>query len=125
MAETQVPIQEWIRQGIAFEPDLDDARNSPAVARTRTLRGRGADGRGRDPFVPEAHRDEESVGSSAARLRSGPLTDNVLAGQDGVCVAVAHSAFDIAWVVKHNRLLVGATGVTRRMSPAGGVVIRL
>jgi UDP-N-acetyl-D-mannosaminuronate dehydrogenase len=53
------------------------------------------------------------------------LTDEVLADQDCVCVAVAHNAFDIAWIVKHSRLLVDATGVTRRMSPAGGMVIRL
>jgi UDP-N-acetyl-D-mannosaminuronate dehydrogenase len=64
--------------GIAFKPDIDDARNSPAVALIRTLRGRGADVR-----------------------------------------------YHIAWIVKHSRLLVDATGVTRRMSPAGGMVIRL
>lgn len=93
--------------GIAFTPDIDDARNSPAVTLIRTLLGRGADVRHYDPFVPEAHLDE------------------VLADQDCVCVAVAHSAFDIAWIVKHSRLLVDATGVTRRMSPAGGMVIRL
>jgi UDP-N-acetyl-D-glucosamine dehydrogenase len=113
--------------GIAFKPDIDDARNSPAVALIRTLLGRGADLRYHDPFVPEVHLDEESwpVGSSTVRLRSGPLTDEVLADQDCVCLAVAHSAFDIAWIVKHSRLLVDATGVTRRMSPAGGMVIRL
>ena len=40
------------------------------------------------------------------------------------CFGKRH-VFDIAWIVKHSRLLVDATGVTRRMSPAGGMVIRL
>jgi UDP-N-acetyl-D-glucosamine dehydrogenase len=113
--------------GIAFKPDIDDARNSPAVALIRTLLGRGADVCYHDPFVPEAHLDDESgpIGSSSGRLRSGSLTEEVLADQDCVCLAVAHNVFDVSWIVKHSRLLVDATGVTRRCPPGGGTVIRL
>lgn len=77
--------------------------------------------------IQEAHLNPEpwSVGSSAVRLRSGPLTDEVLADQDCVCLAVAHSAFGVARFVTRSRLLVDATGVTRRMSPARGIVIPL
>lgn len=33
--------------------------------------------------------------------------------QDCICLAVAHSAFDIPWLIKHSRPLMDATGVTR------------
>jgi hypothetical protein len=38
---------------------------------------------------------------------------------------VAHSAFDIPWLLKHSRLLMDATGATRRFLHARGTVIRL
>jgi hypothetical protein len=40
-------------------------------------------------------------------------------------VTVAYSAFEIPWVLAHIRLLVDATGVTRRFPSAGGTVIRV
>ncbi|MBI4737699.1 MAG: nucleotide sugar dehydrogenase, partial [candidate division NC10 bacterium] len=59
------------------------------------------------------------------RLASVPLTEDTLAAQDCVCLAVAHRAFDIPWVLKHSRLLMDATGVTRRFPQDRGTVIRL
>jgi hypothetical protein len=38
---------------------------------------------------------------------------------------VAHSAFDIPWLLKHSRLLMDATGVTRHHPQDRGTVIRL
>jgi len=40
---------------------------------------------------------------------------------------VAHSAFAdaMAWLIKHSRLLLDATGATRRLPHEGGKVIRL
>ena len=40
-------------------------------------------------------------------------------------VTVAHSGFEISWVLTRSRLLVDATGVTRRFPSAAGPVIRL
>jgi UDP-N-acetyl-D-mannosaminuronate dehydrogenase len=54
-----------------------------------------------------------------------PLTEHTVASQDCVCLAVAHSVFDIPWLLKHSRLLMDATGVTRRFPQGNGTVIRL
>jgi UDP-N-acetyl-D-glucosamine dehydrogenase len=54
-----------------------------------------------------------------------PLTEETLAAQDCVCLAVAHSAFDIPWLLKHSPLLMDATGVTRRFRQERGTVVRL
>jgi len=113
--------------GAAFKRDIDDPRNSPAVELMRILLSRGATVGYHDPFVSEVHLDEEPrpFVSPVSRLRSMPLGEDLLAAQDCVCLAVAHSAFDVPWLLKHSRLILDATGVTRRFPADGGTVIRL
>jgi UDP-N-acetyl-D-glucosamine dehydrogenase len=113
--------------GAAFKRDIDDPRNSPSVALMKTLLMRGAAVSYHDPFVPDVSLDEDhAVGaSSIARLTSVPLTEETLAAQDCVCLAVAHSTFDIPWILKCSRLVMDATGATRRVAPVGGALIRL
>jgi UDP-N-acetyl-D-glucosamine dehydrogenase len=113
--------------GAAFKRDIDDSRNSPAVELMRILLSRGAKVGYHDPYVSEVHLDEESrpFVSPVSRLRSMPLGEELLAAQDCVCLAVAHSAFDVPWLLKHSRLILDATGVTRRFPADGGTVIRL
>jgi hypothetical protein len=57
-------------------------------------------------------------------LHSVPLSEELLAAQDCICLAVAHSAFDLPWLLKHSRLVMDATGATRRF-PHTGPVVRL
>ncbi len=113
--------------GAAFKRDIDDPRNAPAVEVMKTLLARGAEVSYHDPHVPEVRLDgpHDPGAPSARRLGSVPLTEDTLASQDCVCLAVAHSAFDIPWLLKHSRLLMDATGATRRFPQDRGTVIRL
>jgi UDP-N-acetyl-D-mannosaminuronate dehydrogenase len=113
--------------GAAFKRDIDDFRNSPSLALMRNLLAHGADVAYHDPHVPELTLDDEHGGgpASGVRLRSVPLTEQSLGAQDCVCLAVAHTAFDLPWLVKHARLIMDATGATRRVSHAPGTVVRL
>jgi UDP-N-acetyl-D-glucosamine dehydrogenase len=113
--------------GAAFKRDIDDPRNAPATEVMRALMERGAEVSYHDPHVPEVRLDggHDAGGASSRRLASVPLSQTVLASQDCVCLAVAHSAFDIPWLLKHSRLLVDATGITRRFRHEPGTVIRL
>jgi UDP-N-acetyl-D-glucosamine dehydrogenase len=113
--------------GAAFKKDIDDPRNSPALEVMRTLQARGAEVSYHDPYVPVVTLDgEHHAGAApAARLASVPLSEAVLAAQDCVCLAVAHTAFEVPWLLKHSRLLLDATGITRRFPQEQGTVIRL
>ena len=70
----------------------------------------------------EAHNGTAPPGS---RLRSILLDEADPAAQDCLCDAVALNAFGISWILTCSRLLVDATGVTRRFPSAAGPVIRL
>jgi UDP-N-acetyl-D-glucosamine dehydrogenase len=106
--------------GAAFKKDIDDPRNSPAVEVLRLLRRKGAAVSYHDPFVPTLDL-RDGVGP---RLTSVPLTEATLGIQDCTCLAVAHSSFDLPWIAKHSRLVLDATGATRRL-PRSGAIIRL
>jgi len=113
--------------GAAFKRDIDDPRNAPALELMRALLARGAEVSYHDPHVPgvaleEAHGHGDGP---ARRLTSVPLTEETLGAQDCICLAVAHSAFDIPWLLKHSRLLMDATGVTRHHPQDRGTVVRL
>jgi len=80
-----------------------------------------------DPYIPvvpleEAHGHGDGP---ARRLTSVPLTEETLGAQDCTCLAVAHSAFDIPWLLKHSRLLMDATGVTRLVDGGKSHVTRI
>ena len=113
--------------GAAFKRDIDDPRNAPALELMRALLGRGAEVSYHDPHVPVVSLDggHETGDLPIRRLTSVPLTEEVLASQDCVCLAVAHSAFNIPWLLKHSRLVLDATGVTRHYPQDRGTVIRL
>jgi UDP-N-acetyl-D-glucosamine dehydrogenase len=113
--------------GAAFKRDIDDPRNAPALEVMKALLHQGAEVHYHDPFVPEVSLDDDHAPGAAPsrRLTSVPLTESTLAAQDCVCLVVAHSAFDMPWLLKHSRLLMDATGITRRFAQDRSTVIRL
>jgi UDP-N-acetyl-D-glucosamine dehydrogenase len=73
--------------GVAFKPNVRDARNSPAADVIGLLAERGAEVTYHDPHVPSFR------GSDGVARESVPL-EELLSGSDAVVVAVAHRAVD-------------------------------
>ena len=84
--------------GVAYKGDVGDLRESPALKLIELLRGRGAKVVYHDPFVPD-------LGEEGLDLTSSPLTDEMLAGADIVCVVTAHSGIDYARVAGRAQLV--------------------
>ena len=57
--------------GLAFKPDTDDLRDSPALALIEVLQRRGARVRGYDPFIPALPRQGVKLCGSAADALTG------------------------------------------------------
>jgi UDP-N-acetyl-D-glucosamine dehydrogenase len=96
--------------GVTYKPDVNDVRESPALAVLEGLAASGARIAYHDPFVPE-------LGVAGKKLRSRPLTDKVLAEQECVVVLTAHTAVDYDRVVTAAPLVFDARGVTRGARP--------
>jgi UDP-N-acetyl-D-glucosamine dehydrogenase len=98
--------------GAAYKKDVDDPRESPAFELLERLQAAGAEVSYNDPHVPVL----PAMRRHAIRLKSRPLTPEVLAAQDCVLVCTDHSAYDWPFVVAHARLVVDTRNATRHVT---------
>jgi len=102
--------------GIAYKKNLDDMRESPAVALMELLQAKGAEIAYSDPHVPVFPKMREHK----FNLKSVALGAETLAGFDCVVIATNHDAFDYELIKRHAKLIVDTRGVY--LEPAGNLV---
>lgn len=93
--------------GIAYKKDIDDVRESPAIAIIQILKEKGAIVSYHDPFVPVA-----VSGRKGFRMESVDLTEDLLGESDCVLIVTDHSVIDYRWVVEKSRLVVDTRNAT-------------
>ncbi|HEY6329386.1 MAG TPA: nucleotide sugar dehydrogenase [Blastocatellia bacterium] len=93
--------------GVAYKRDINDVRESPALAVIEQLLHKGADVTYHDPFIPETKLDGREP------LQSVPLEDNTLSDADCVVIITDHSVFDYSRIARLSRLIIDARNVTR------------
>ena len=101
--------------GVAFKPDIDDARNSPAERVIELLLAKGAKVSYHDPYVPDfkvggdVFLPQRTVLSS---ISLDPLDDAALAEHDCVVIVTGHHALDYDWVARRAALIVDTCNAT-------------
>jgi len=98
--------------GVAFKPDVDDPRHSPAERIIELLIEFGADVRYHDPHIPRFRAGASPFHRRPEALDSVPLTDAEIEGADVVVILTAHRAVDYDRVLATARLVVDTTRVT-------------
>jgi UDP-N-acetyl-D-glucosamine dehydrogenase len=98
--------------GVAYKKDVDDARESPALAIIELLRKKGAIVLYHDPFIPVLPRFRKYY----FKLRSSPLTEKLLRQIDAAVVVTDHSQIDYPWVVEKAPLVIDTRNVTKGMT---------
>lgn len=111
--------------GVAFKPDIDDARNSPAERVIELLLGRGASVRYHDPYVPRFQVGNDVFRRAPMVLESVPLTPQELAAADCVVIVTNHHNIDYASVVQHAPLIVDTRNATAGIAGAATKTVRL
>ena len=104
--------------GVAFKPNVRDARNSPAADVLAGLAGRGGDVRFHDPHV-ETFRD------ATGEIREETPLPELLAWADVIVVVTAHSAIDWARVYTDADLVVDTVDSSRGRPTRPRQVLRL
>jgi len=95
--------------GVAYKRDINDVRESPALAIVDQLMHKGAEVSYHDPFVPEMKLDGRES------LSSVPLTDSTLSSCDCAVIVTDHSNFDYLRVAKLAPLVIDTRNATRRL----------
>jgi UDP-N-acetyl-D-mannosaminuronate dehydrogenase len=96
--------------GVAYKRDIDDVRESPALAIIEKLKKLGGEVSYHDPYIPEIKLDGESE-----TMRGIELTQAMLTAADCVVIVTDHRKIDYAWVAEHAALLVDTRNATRGM----------
>ena len=87
--------------GVAYKPDLGDARESPALKVISNLLRRGAKVGFHDPYVGW-------VGANGWQLSRTDLTTAAVRNADCVALLTPHSSYDLDWLGEHARLVFDA-----------------
>jgi UDP-N-acetyl-D-glucosamine dehydrogenase len=102
--------------GVAFKPDIDDARNSPAARVIELLLSRGAHVRYHDPYVPRFQVGQDVFHRDVVVLESVGLTEGEIAAADCVVIVTGHRSLDYGRVVAHAGLVVDTCNATATLS---------
>jgi UDP-N-acetyl-D-glucosamine dehydrogenase len=98
--------------GVAFKPDIDDARNSPAERVIELLMARGAVVTYHDPYVPRFNVGGDVFQPQRLTLASVPLTEAAMTESDCVVIVTGHRELDYNWVAHHAPLVVDSCNAT-------------
>jgi UDP-N-acetyl-D-glucosamine dehydrogenase len=97
--------------GIAYKKDVDDARESPALAMMELLEKKGAVLLYHDPYIPTL----PPFRKYHFKMKSSPLTAELLHRIDAAVVVTDHTSIDYSWIVKHAPLIIDTRNVTKNM----------
>ncbi|MDE2180078.1 MAG: nucleotide sugar dehydrogenase [candidate division NC10 bacterium] len=100
--------------GVAYKPDIDDQRESPALEILSLLRQQGAQVNYSDPYVPRCHSHRHYPGLNLTAL---PFTAETLEAQDVVILVTNHTAFDLDLIRCHARLIVDTRNAFKGIPP--------
>jgi len=102
--------------GVAFKPNIDDARNSPAERVIELLIKKGAVVSYHDPYVPSFTVGGDVVLKDTVALESVQLTSEALSKVDCVVIITNHDSIDYGWVVKHSPLVIDTKNATHNIN---------
>ena len=109
--------------GVAYKRDIDDVRESPALAIIEQLRKMGGEVSYHDPHISEIRLE----GENDERLQSIELTESAVGESDCLVIVTDHSLVDYRWVVERAPLIIDTRNATRDLKRQGsaGKIIRL
>lgn len=103
--------------GLAYKPDVDDVRETPAAEIIKLLLDNGADVSYHDPHVPLFAGMRKYM---EFRMQSAPLSKEAIADADCVLIVTDHSAIDWQMIGDHAQLVVDTRNAMADVLPIEG-----
>lgn len=105
--------------GVAYKPDIDDARESPALLVMEQVARKGANVLYHDPYIP-------TVKDESGKVWKGvKLTDKLLKEVDCVVFTTNHSCFDVKHIVDTAKLVVDTRNAVKDIAIENEKVFKL
>ncbi|MCC6299578.1 MAG: nucleotide sugar dehydrogenase [Anaerolineales bacterium] len=106
--------------GVAYKPDVDDVRESPALDVIGLLRQKGADVAYHDPFIPHIHHETEGWHMDSVEDMMGSVKD-----ADVVVIITNHKAYDYEAIVNAAKFVFDSRNATRKVADNNEKIVRL
>jgi UDP-N-acetyl-D-glucosamine dehydrogenase len=104
--------------GVAYKPDIDDLRESPAIDVIRLLQQKGARVSYHDPYIPRVREEDWEIDSVAD-------LDAAVKSADCVVVVTNHREYDYAKILNDARLIVDTRNALGKLGRNNPKVVRL
>ena len=105
--------------GVAYKPDIDDARESPALLVMEQVKKKGAKVLYHDPYIAEVTDDHGN------HYTGSELTDELITSADCVVFTTNHSCFDAKRVTEKAKLVVDMRNAVKHVKIEDGKVFKL
>jgi UDP-N-acetyl-D-glucosamine dehydrogenase len=103
--------------GLAYKPDVDDVRETPAAEIIKLLFDHGADVTYHDPYVPLFSGMRNYL---QYHMHSVPLEEDLLKQSDCVLIVTNHATIDWRLIAKHASLVVDSRNAMADILPING-----
>jgi UDP-N-acetyl-D-glucosamine dehydrogenase len=106
--------------GMAYKPDIDDYRETPALKVMEGLVDKGAIVDYNDPYIPEVPPTRQSRFTP----KSVPLNEEMIAGYDCALVITDHECYDYQWIVDNSSLVIDTRNACALITRGGEKVVK-
>ncbi len=86
--------------GVAYKPDIDDERESPALKIIEEVHRKGGEVYYHDPYITKIHTEHE------IEFESVTLSEAMIRSMDAIVFTTNHSIFDEEWIVDRAKIVV-------------------
>jgi UDP-N-acetyl-D-glucosamine dehydrogenase len=86
--------------GVAYKPDIDDVRESPALDVIALMKKKGAEVFYHDPYIPQIHHEHEGW-----RMESVPDMMDCVRDADAVVIVTNHSSYDYETILAEAKFI--------------------
>ncbi len=107
--------------GMAYKPNIDDYRETPALKVMKKLMDRGALVDYNDPFIPSI---PATTRQTDLQPRSVELTEGTLGEYDCAVVITNHDCYDYQWIVANSSIVVDTRNACEGVAGAGEKVFK-
>jgi UDP-N-acetyl-D-glucosamine dehydrogenase len=106
--------------GVAYKPDIDDVRESPALDVIALLRKKGAQVEYHDPYIPQIHHEREDWKMESIK----DLMPSVKSA-DAVVIITNHSTYDYAAILESAAFIFDSRNALGKLGKENPKVVRL
>lgn len=106
--------------GVAYKPDVDDVRESPALDVIALLRQKGADVKYHDPYIPHIHHETDGW-----KMDSVKDVMKAVKESDAVVIVTNHKVYDFKLIVDSSKFVFDTRNATGTFGKENEKVVRL